>query len=340
MARSCKVLFTAVWIAGFLAACSVQAPSSVKAATAAWERVTNLWLVGSIPDSTRSFVTNISVYDGYKFTLLTNQGYFPSWTPDGKIVFVSARSGSPQIWVMNRDGGGAIQLGNLAPSMDPHMPNMSRDGTIIFEGNDPNLTLPDSNLGIYTMKADGSGLKEVAQGNAASIAVDGTWFAYTYQTDPPNFHRQVWRASIDGSSKTALTNADDPNWPDHAAPVISPDGTMIAMFHGKENNWNDLNQSIFTFGHRDVAVIPANGGPPQKATACVPVTTQAELQASTQCIVADDPFWTPDSQWVVYNTIAVNGKQTRMVDVVGSGGEAQFYPQLVTAPTRVQLKPK
>jgi Tol biopolymer transport system component len=271
--------------------------------------------------------------------VLPSDGHFPSWMPDGRIIFVSGRrDGSSQIWLMNAaDGSGAIQLGNLSPSMNPKLPQMALDGTVIFQGNDPTLTLPDSNAGIYTMKPDGSSLRQVAQGMGPSIALDGTWFSFTYQTDPPNFHRQVWRASIDGSNKTALTTNADPTWPDHAAPIISPDGTMIACFHGKEANWNDPNQSIFTFGHRDIAIIPANGGPPKKLTSTVPVTTQPELEASVHAIVADDPCWTPDSQWLIYNAIFRLGNQTRMVDINGAQ-EDQYYKDLVQAPMRVQLK--
>jgi Tol biopolymer transport system component len=332
MATWSRALLAAGWILGSVAAApAVQA--AVVTQTADWEKQQTLWLVATS--------SGISVYDGSIFTPITSQGSFPSWTPNGSIIYISTQSGSAQIWLMNADGSGANQISDFAPSMNPQLPQMATNGTIIFQGNDPNLTVPDSNVGIYTIKSDGSGLREIAQGQGPSIALSATWIAYTLTTNPgkPNFHREVWRANIDGSNKKALTFTGDPNYPDAAAPIISPDETTIAIFSGKENNWNDRTQSIFTFGHRDVATIPANGGPRKKLSSCVPVTTQWQLQASTQCIVADDPSLTPDGQWLIFNTIWRTGNQTRMIDANGNG-YAQFYPQLIMAPMRVQLRAK
>lgn len=50
-------------------------------------------------------------------TAITKEGNNdrPRWTPDGKqLVFISTRSGSSQVWIMNADGGAARQVTNLA----------------------------------------------------------------------------------------------------------------------------------------------------------------------------------------------------------------------------------
>jgi len=45
---------------------------------------------------------------------------FPSWSPDGsKIVFWSNRTGTSQIYVMNRDGSGLTQLTTEGANWDP-----------------------------------------------------------------------------------------------------------------------------------------------------------------------------------------------------------------------------
>src|SRR4030095_2033189 len=51
----------------------------------------------------------------------------PRWSPDGKrIAFTSNRSGSSEIWAINRDGSGLQQLTQMAGA--PH-PAWSPDGT-------------------------------------------------------------------------------------------------------------------------------------------------------------------------------------------------------------------
>jgi WD40-like Beta Propeller Repeat len=60
--------------------------------------------------------------DGTGKTVLTNDGGAPSWTPDGKIIFASSRSGSQQIWIMDANRGNAHQIGDLPTSTLPVMP--------------------------------------------------------------------------------------------------------------------------------------------------------------------------------------------------------------------------
>ena len=112
--------------------------------TAAWERSNTLWLVEA--PSGVSTLRMFTVFDAVDFlpkqimgflrvappwiapgdppVVLPSDGHFPSWMPDGRIIFVSGRrDGSSQIWLMNAaDGSGAIQLGNLSPSMNPKLP--------------------------------------------------------------------------------------------------------------------------------------------------------------------------------------------------------------------------
>jgi TolB protein len=49
--------------------------------------------------------------DVRRLTPIGGQDQMPSWSPDGKkIVFVSERSGAPNLWIMNADGSGPRQL--------------------------------------------------------------------------------------------------------------------------------------------------------------------------------------------------------------------------------------
>jgi Tol biopolymer transport system component len=101
--------------------------------------------------------------DGSGLTKLTNHGdnaplnFQPSWSPDGRrIAFAVNRSfaGFFQIEVMNSDGSGRTRLPTPVPA---YHPVWSPDGTKIAFGGF--CDLDDACDGLYTMNADGSGLR-------------------------------------------------------------------------------------------------------------------------------------------------------------------------------------
>ncbi|MGZ4777606.1 MAG: TolB family protein [Thermoanaerobaculia bacterium] len=54
--------------------------------------------------------------------------WFPRWSPDGKrIVFMSDRSGDPEIYVMNADGFHAVRL-TSSPGRDRTRPSRAMAG--------------------------------------------------------------------------------------------------------------------------------------------------------------------------------------------------------------------
>jgi streptogramin lyase/Tol biopolymer transport system component len=77
------------------------------------------------------FVVNV---DGTGLTQLTTDtasDQFPAWSPDGsKIAFTSTRTGIPQVWVMDADGGDQTQL-TLDPTPKDQLPDWSPDGSRI-----------------------------------------------------------------------------------------------------------------------------------------------------------------------------------------------------------------
>jgi Tol biopolymer transport system component len=307
--------------------------SSESSTTAAYVKQHGLLLVSTAPGPGNPSA-DYSIYtthpDGTGKTVLATEGGSPSWTPDGRVIFISKRSGSQQIWIMDEGGGGARQIGNLSPSIQPLMPQMAKNGLIVFMGSDPE-TEPDGNVGIWKMQSDGSGLAELTRGMQPFLASSGTWVAYTYQTDNP-YHREIWRINTDGTNKKQLTFLGDPDYPDANASSISPDEQWIAFFSGKESDRmlpGAPQQSVFTFGHRNVAIVPPQGGSRKTLTPCRPVTTQAQLDAATEasgnCIAADNPAWTPDSKWLIFDTGFSDGGGTMLVDINGQNFQS-FYP--------------
>jgi Tol biopolymer transport system component len=257
--------------------------------------------------------------DGSGKKLLPGDGLTPSWTPDGRIIFSSSRSGSPQIWVMDRDGAKARQIGNVTAGA-PLMPQMARDGTIAFMLIDDHS---EANAGIWVMREDGSGMREIARGTQPSLAASGTWISYTYETDDP-YHREIWRVNTDGTGMRQLTFLGDPDYPDANASNISPDEKWIAIFSGKEADRGDAGriQDPATWGHRNVAIVPADGGPRRVLTPCKPLPEASP----SDCIAADNPAWTPDSAWLVFDTdkpgvwlIDIEGRRMQRLYQTGRG---------------------
>lgn len=89
---------------------------------------------GREPDDTTNDVCVANV-DGSGIVNLTrdaqntSNNFEPFWTPDGRILFSSNRSGARRIWVVNRDGsalrqisGGADSSGHARPCIRPDNP--------------------------------------------------------------------------------------------------------------------------------------------------------------------------------------------------------------------------
>ncbi len=245
--------------------------------------------------------------DGTHRTVLTPRGITPSWTPDGRIIYVSVPR--PQVWMMDADGGNARQIGDLhlAGGNSIVKPQMASTGLIAFSNmqGKPSATAdnPGPQNGTWLMGRDGSGLRMLAQHcTAASLALSGTWVACTKEVGG---HREIWRIDTDGTGLRQLTFPTDADYPDGNAASISPDEGTIAFFSGKESvlGTGGFTQSVLTWGHRNVGVIPATGGARRTVTSCMPATTPGQIQtmAPGECLAADNPAWSPDGARLVYD---------------------------------------
>jgi len=123
----------------------------------------------------------------------------PRYSPDGaKIAYQSARSGEPEIWVSDPDGGNAIQL-TLLRADDPEMPSWSPDGkTIAFSGG-----------GAYQLiSAAGGQPRELSTGfsgfNGPSWSRDGR-FLYFWKDDAGQ--AQIWKVPVSGGHAIQVTHS-------------------------------------------------------------------------------------------------------------------------------------
>ena len=205
-----------------------------------WQDATQRWWSGifRMKDDGSEQVCIDSIADVFRVA--------PRVSPDGsKIAFTQLASGF-EVWVMNADGSGAV---NLTPDPDQGAyPDWSPDGTrIAYSRNDPSL-----GWRIYTMKSDGSDtVKVVETGVANSHQVqprwshDGTRIAYVDNRGSGSLQMEwIYVVHSDGTNPTPVTPLTD-GFRDH--PSWSPDDRKIA-YRDNYRNGAVGDGEIYTIG--------------------------------------------------------------------------------------------
>ncbi len=164
----------------------------------------------------------------------------PTATPPGggvgQIAFASDRSGAPEIYLVNIDGTGLIQLTNIAEGAC--QPDWSPDGLrLIFVSpcSKNQESYPGSSL--FIMDADGSNLiplPSVPGGDYdPSWSPDGNRIAFTSMRD--GGMPQIFIMRLDDYSVVSLA---EPTAKSNTQPVWSPDGTLIAYVGSDNRIWS------------------------------------------------------------------------------------------------------
>jgi WD40 repeat protein len=155
--------------------------------------------------------------DGSNQVRLTDQAYdnAPDWSPDGaRIAFTSSRDGATDIWVVNADGSGAVNL--TASGQTEGSPSWSPDGQWIAFSRD---------WEIWIMNADGTGQVRLTNDGfidgAPAWSPDGALIAFTSNRDGVN---EIYVMAPDGSGLTRLTHNDRSD----THPTWSRDGQRLA----------------------------------------------------------------------------------------------------------------
>jgi dipeptidyl aminopeptidase/acylaminoacyl peptidase len=147
--------------------------------------------------------------------------------PTGRIAFASDRSGNFEIYVMNPDGGGLVQVTNH-PAEDLN-PTWSPDGErLAFTSN------RDGNTEIYVVDAFG-GLPTRLTNNAAED-LDPAWgpaanpkIAFVSHRDGND---EVYTMNADGTGLTNLTN----NMADDNGVAWAPSGTLLSFASNRDGD--------------------------------------------------------------------------------------------------------
>ena len=215
---------------------------------------------------------------------------YPHWSPDGsKIVYYESRTGDqdPQnIWVMNADGSGKVQLTSDTPKEPRNFwPSWSRDGTQIVFSHQVFYSGGVGRDAIYVMNADGSGVRNVTSRRKGSgVSLVDYW--PTWERDGTiSFYRNTGRGALskfsvkpDGSGLTRLVKQagateyeDEGKWLKYEL-ALSPDGNWVAR-HDVETD--------------RLVVVPVRGGE-DPVTLLDPVAAYAEISV--------DAAWSPDGK--------------------------------------------
>ena len=139
------------------------------------------------------------------------------YSPDGqKIAFVSYRSGAPEIWLANSDGGDQVQLTAIGAPV-AGSPRWSPDGKhIAFDA------YQQGNADIWVINADGGSLRRVTTNSAEDCLPNWSRDGRSiYFKSARTGDSEIWRIPFAGGQEVRMT---------HHGGVLameSPDGTTL-----------------------------------------------------------------------------------------------------------------
>jgi Tol biopolymer transport system component len=173
----------------------------------------------------RSLSCPATLFLAVLFTGASAQATFPG--ENGKIIFSGNPAGSVQIYTINPDGTGMVQITNLPTTAQGGvgLPSFSPDGRRILFTYAPGSGAPN----LYVINADGTGLTQLTfdgLSTAGRWSPDGTRIVFG-RTSTLSGANVITTMRADGTG--GITSLTTVLW-DSYAPVYTPDGTHIVYY--------------------------------------------------------------------------------------------------------------
>ena len=259
-----------------------------------------IWIIGlNEPVSQAKQITNGKVDGAGGLT----------WTPDGKIVYITQAGDKSELWIINADGSDNRQL--TSDGYPKIKPAVSPDGRFIF------FTSMRSGIShIWRINRDGSNPKQITSGDFAdespTCAPDGKWITFLSWRSGTLC---LWKVGVDGGEPVQLT--DKPS----SRAFFSPDGTSLACSYFVEE----------TTPPWKIAIIPIAGGEPSRL---IDASQRRGLGVGA---------WAPDGRAIIYSasqkgvsnlwTLPLNGgKPSQITDFT-----TESIPEFAIAPDGKRL---
>jgi Tol biopolymer transport system component len=222
----------------------------------------------------------------------------PSASADGnKVVFQTFRDGGWNIFEMNADGSGQIDLTNTESPVVNFEPALSPDGTEVTFMRQ-NFTPGEQD--IWAVSSNGTGAVDLTSSpgveeTSPEYSPDGTRIAYI-STGPkpccdPEYNNDIWVMNANGSSPKQLTKTNFPI--QNTSPTWSPDSARIAFSTSEDP----------TAADNGLHVMNADG------------SEQAPILNAGNPIHSGSLSWSPDGTLIAYE--AANGG---FISTVAAGG--------------------
>jgi Tol biopolymer transport system component len=225
------------------------------------------------PTSLDLFVANADGSEPQRLTFDSATVGSPAFAgPSGdRLVFQSNRGGTPQIYVINRDGTGRRALA-AGPSPNSQ-PDASPDGRKVLFVSLRQFPGTPRNYDIWEMNLDGTGERRLTTSprpeDSPSYALDGRSFYYLRDDggSPPN--KRVYRQSLADSTGGATAEPVTPAGMFVRAFSVSPDGDLLVLSRLQSVRGAGDVAQVVLFNPATGAVVPIHVGAGEQLAAPV-----------------------------------------------------------------------